>query len=75
MSPPSYKQEGTYVDRVLTPGMTPESIRQAVKAGKMVVAVDNAGIAVQIDKALLARIDRRRSKFFPCTTSQKPKTP
>ncbi len=32
-------------------------IRQAVAEGKMVIAVDDANVAMQIDKATLARID------------------
>lgn len=62
-APLPFKKAGTYVNNVRTEGMTPDSIREAVKAGKLVVAVDDAGIAVQIDKTLLARIDRRMKHY------------
>lgn len=74
-APLPFKKGGTYVNNVRTEGMTPDLIRQAVKDGKLVVAVDDAGISVQIDKALLARIDRRQKYFKPCTTSQNHTTP
>lgn len=68
MSPPVYRKAGLYIDGVKTSDESPETIRRAVMAGKLVVACDDAGIAVQIDKAILARIDRRQKYFKPAPT-------
>ncbi len=61
------------IDGVESPDTSPEVIRKAVLRGSLVIAIDDANIPVQITKAMIARMDRR-SKYYPCTTSQKPKT-
>lgn len=54
-----------YIDHVVIPNATTQMIREAVTAGKLVVAVDDAGCAVQIDRTILAQIDRRTKYSKP----------
>lgn len=58
------------IDGVEVPDATTEMIRKAVARGSLVVAIDDANIAIQIDKAMIARIDRRK-KYYPCTNTSK----